>query len=142
MRNDSPMTTSKRTTFTLRSQMEQFNDVYLWNLNMSMYANVVSPWTMAAMTVVVHFVTTDARILNINTDSCTCRLMTLAAIRLTRKNIKINEVGQLHPRCAGQSLTSTVHTNTTHKLYTLVFIFHYMFRPYVLTIIRWNSRTA
>jgi hypothetical protein len=62
-----------------------------------MYANVVSPWAMAAMTVVVHFLTTDARILNINTDSYTCRLMTVAAIRLARKNIKMNDVGQLHP---------------------------------------------
>jgi len=72
------------------------NDVYLWNLAMSMHANVVSPWAMAAMTVMVHFVITDASILSINTDSYTYRLMTLADIRLTRTNIKM-DVGQLHP---------------------------------------------
>ena len=43
------------------------NHVYLWNMAMSMYANVVSPWAMTVMTVMVHFVTTDARIVNINT---------------------------------------------------------------------------
>lgn len=125
MRNDSPMTTSKRTTFTLRSQREQLNDVYLWNLAMSMHANVVSPWAMAAMTVMVHFVITDASILSINTDSYTYRLMTLADIRLTRTNIKM-DVGQLHPVVlVSHQLVqhSPVHNNTTHKLYTLVFYF-------------------
>jgi hypothetical protein len=34
--------------------------------------------------------------------------------------------------------TRTVHTNTTHKLYTQPVFIHYMFRPYVLAIIRWT----
>ena len=95
MRNDCPMTTSKRTTFIKIAKVI----VDLWNLDRSKYANLVSP---CAMTVMVHFVTTDARIVNTSTqpyftDSCTYRLMTVAFIRLTRKDIKMNEVGQLRP---------------------------------------------
>ena len=41
----------------------------------------------------------------------------------------LNRFGQQHP--IGLVISNTVHTNTKHELYTLVFIFYYMFWSHI-----------